>query len=277
MHVQPLRVDAIVVSKRMLPLRDKVVDQLVGSMREIGLVNPITIRWPNGGLAPQLVTGRCRLEAARQLGWETIACSPVEGDDDHAALMEIDENLARSTLTAAQRARHVRVRKEVYERLHPETRHGGAPGAGRGKAHKVAKLASFSADTSQKTGRSERSIRRDAARAERVPELDRVVDTSLDKGAELDALAALPPDAQHTLIDRAVAGERVTAKAALADAVDWVEEETWHLEHFCKCRAAMLVAWEAWVACEPEPPEVRDAMDETWQMMLQASGLEWAP
>jgi len=57
----------------------------------------------------------------------------------------------------------------------------------------TAKLAgaSFTADTAAKTGKPERTIRRDATRAKALgADLDRVAGTSLDKGAELDALAA---------------------------------------------------------------------------------------
>jgi ParB family chromosome partitioning protein len=39
-----------------------------------------------------------------------------------------------------------------------------------------------------------------------------VTGTSLDKGVELDALAKLPKDERKGLIDRAKAGERVTAR-----------------------------------------------------------------
>jgi hypothetical protein len=41
-------------------------------------------------------------------------------------LAEIDENLIRFDLTPAERAMHTRARKKVYERLHPETKHGAA-------------------------------------------------------------------------------------------------------------------------------------------------------
>lgn len=90
--------------------------------------------------------------------------------------------------------------------MHPETKQGGRPGkAGGGKA-KVANLASFVADTSGKTGTPERSIRRDATRAKALgPDLDRVAGTSLDKGAELDALAAMPTADRAPLIQRAAA------------------------------------------------------------------------
>lgn len=46
--------------------------------------------------------------------------------------------------------------------------------------------------------------------------LAKVAGTSLDKGAELDALAKLPAVERQALIDRAAAGEVVTAQAAPA-------------------------------------------------------------
>jgi hypothetical protein len=50
----------------------------------------------------------------------------------------------------------------------------------------------FTKDAAAKTGKSEQSIRRDATRAKALgPDLDRIAGTSLDKGAELDALAAM--------------------------------------------------------------------------------------
>jgi hypothetical protein len=52
-----------------------------------------------------------------------------------------------------------------------------------------------------------------AARGETLgDELGAVTGTSLDKGMELDALAKLPKDERKGLIDRAKAGERVTAR-----------------------------------------------------------------
>jgi hypothetical protein len=93
-------------------------------------------------------------------------------DDDgaRAELSEIDENLIRSDLTPAERAIHIAKRKEIYEGLHPETKHGGTPGAGRGKAHKEANFASFQHNTAASTGRSDRAIRLDATRAKHIPQ-----------------------------------------------------------------------------------------------------------
>ncbi|MEH2482030.1 hypothetical protein V1282_005387 [Nitrobacteraceae bacterium AZCC 2146] len=97
---------------------------------------------------------------------------------------EIDENLIRRDLTPAQRAKLVSKRKAAYEAVHPETKHGGAPGkAGGGKA-KGAKSASFAAETAAKSGKSIRSVQVDATRAKALgADLDRVAGTSLDRGA----------------------------------------------------------------------------------------------
>ena len=59
--------------------------------------------------------------------------------------------------------------REIYEALHPETKvHvAGAHGANRSMGNASANLAAaFTADTAERTGRSERSIQRDAERGE---------------------------------------------------------------------------------------------------------------
>jgi hypothetical protein len=99
-------------------------------------------------------------------------------------------------LTPAQRAKLVSKRKAACEATHPETKTGGVPGkAGGGKvaAPKGAKFASFLEDTAAKSGKSTTSVKLDTTRAKRLgADLDRIAGTSLDKGAELDALAAMP-------------------------------------------------------------------------------------
>jgi ParB family chromosome partitioning protein len=213
--IQPIRVESILVDGRLRKLRESVVAELMESIRQVGLIHPILIRRPDNHLVPHLVAGWHRLEAVRRLGWQEVPCCTLESDDAQAELNEIDENLARADLTPAERAAHVGRRKELYEAAHPETKTGGAPGAGRGrgKRSKVAKLASFQEDNAKKTGRGTRSGRRDAARAKRIPRIADVAGTSLDQGEELDALAKLPVTWQDVLIERAVAGETVTAKA----------------------------------------------------------------
>ena len=85
----------------------------------------------------------------------------------------------------------------------------GATGRGRNKLAQVGQANDrFTADTARRTGKSETSVKRDATRAKRLgTDLDRVAGSSLDKGVELDALAALTPDERAPIIQRAAGGE----------------------------------------------------------------------
>jgi hypothetical protein len=61
-----------------------------------------------------------------------------------------------------------------------------------GNKSKTAKLATFARNTPTKTRVSRRAIERDATRAKRLVVFGEIVETPLDKGAEINALAKLP-------------------------------------------------------------------------------------
>ena len=63
------------------------------------------------------------------------------------------------------RALFTQRRKEAYEALHPETKHG-SPGVSRqvGDTQERSSESRFTADTAARTGQSERSVQRDATR-----------------------------------------------------------------------------------------------------------------
>jgi ParB-like chromosome segregation protein Spo0J len=203
----------LVPNHRPRAIRDDLVVKLAESMKTRGLLQPITVR-PRSDSGYSLVIGWHRLEAAKLLGRSTIAATVTDLDDDEAELAGIDENLIRDELSPAERALHVARRKELYEKLHPETRHGGAPGkAGGGKKAKHAKLAAFAEATAKATGQSRRKVERDATRAEQTKKvLEDIVGTSLDKGDQLDALRKLAESEQEALASAAKAGEKVSAK-----------------------------------------------------------------
>jgi hypothetical protein len=126
----------------------------------------------------------------RKLGHATIFAGVVkELDADQAQLAEIDENLIRAELSPAERAAHVAARKAVYERLHPETKHGGDRKSE--SRSQNAYLKSFVADTAKKTGKHHATVARDVKRGKDILDVAALAGTSLDKGAELDALAKL--------------------------------------------------------------------------------------
>ena len=167
---------------------------LVQSIKAIGLRSPITVRAavnlvggrPACGF--QIVAGRHRYEAAKQLGWTEIDCFVMEGDPDDAELWEIDENFARAELTDAQRADHHVRREEILKRK-------GLVSKGRG-GDQTAKSAvrSYAKQTADTLGVSERTVRQDLQRGKSItPDvLAEVAGTDLDKGVVLDELARTP-------------------------------------------------------------------------------------
>src|SRR5690606_3895483 len=64
---------------------------------------------------PVLVAGHHRLAAAKALGWQSIDCVEIEGDEIAAELWELAENLHRLDLTKEQRDEHIRRYAELLE------------------------------------------------------------------------------------------------------------------------------------------------------------------
>ena len=140
------------------------IDALAASIREIGLLNPIAVT--EGGV---LIAGRRRLEACKRLGWEEIEARVLSLNDLGNELAEIDENLIRDDLSCLERAEHLYRRKEIYEAMHPETKHGGAPGkAGGGKKPKDEIISSFASDTASKTGVTPRTVQHEVQIVEKI-------------------------------------------------------------------------------------------------------------
>ncbi len=202
--------DITVAPERLRVLRPDRVTEIAESMQENGLLQPIVLRTSQGN-GFRLVAGRHRYEAAKQLKWDRIRATVYEGmDSDRAELAEIDENLIRADLTSIERGLHTARRKELYEAKHPETKQGGD----RKSKRQIGGLKNaFAKNTAEKTGKSRRTVERDAARG-KLDGISDAIGTSLDKGDEVDALIKLPADTRDALIKRAKDGERVSAKTA---------------------------------------------------------------
>jgi ParB family chromosome partitioning protein len=202
---------------RLRPVGEEQVAALMASIGDVGLLNPITV-YPrkviHSGINVDgwgLVAGAHRAEACRRLGFEEIAANVVELSDLERQIAECDENLCASSLSPAERAKFTNRRKEAYEALHPETRNGVIGATARHAPDKLAD-ASFTADTAAKTGKSERTIQRDAQRGDDIepPALGLVIGTALDTGAFLDKLRQIKPENQVGYVERKLA--EATAK-----------------------------------------------------------------
>jgi ParB family transcriptional regulator, chromosome partitioning protein len=149
-------------------------------MADQGQLQPIVVR-PRKDGGYWLVAGLHRFEAAKTLKWKEIKCSVFDDMDTHQAeLAEIDENLIRADLTPAEEAAHIGKRKELYEKLHPETKHGavGRRGKRSQNATSFEPADAFIDDTAKKTGKHRATVARKAARAKKVAVLPDIVGTS---------------------------------------------------------------------------------------------------
>lgn len=188
------------------------VTSLAESIAEVGLISPIAVyRRPviRANISVDgfgLIAGLHRLEACRSLGLVQIEANVVEADDLRRQLAECDENLCGAKLSPAEKSLFTERRKQIYIALHPETRHGGNQAGPSGQFGHTAKP-DFTADTASKTGQSERAVRRDATRGERIAEdaLELIRGTSADKGVVLDRLAAAPKDEQVEMARQIIA------------------------------------------------------------------------
>lgn len=206
-----MRISDIKIGKRLRPLGD--VSSLVESMREVGLLQPITVT--TGGV---LVAGRHRLEAAKLLGWKEIEARSVDLDGLRRELGEIDENLVRNELTVLERSEHLGRRKEIYEAIHPTAKHGGDKRSAKAKnQNETISPRSFADDTAKKTGLSGRTIQHEVQIAQKIaPDVkEKLRGTPVaDSKSDLLKFARMNETDQRAAAGKIASGEASSARAA---------------------------------------------------------------
>ncbi|RVI86882.1 hypothetical protein CN188_04125 [Sinorhizobium meliloti] len=211
--------DRIDVGFRLRQADPEKVAALQASFAELGHRTPISVTRRPDGECFLLSAGLHRLEAARALGWADILAFIEEGDDLDAELWEIDENLCRAELTPADRALFTFRRKEIHLMRHPETGHGGDRRSSGQVGHLKDEAAkSFASETAAATGQSERAIRRDAERGEKISEraLRQIRGTRHDTGVTLDRLKGLTEEQQLAYVEALREADKRVAEEAKA-------------------------------------------------------------
>lgn len=143
---------------------------LVESIKQSGVLQPLIV---NGKM--ELIAGHRRLAAAKLAGVDLI---PVEmrncdAPDTEERLINIDENLERSALEGADLDKAIALRKQIYEKLRPASKKRGMAkkkavdaAAASGDATAIGETKSFTQDTVEKTGMSERAVQQSIKRVE---------------------------------------------------------------------------------------------------------------
>ena len=216
---EELNVNEIIIKDRKRQADDEKVGEIMESVKELGLLNPISVNKTEEGYI--LVAGLHRLTAYKRLGYNRIQAVIVNMDDIHSELAEIDENLVRAELHYLDRAEMLKRRQEIYEKLHPDFT----------KSEKVKKnlkqfnpteneTVSFSdkssneeglkgekndenfvSDTAKKTGLSERTVQQDLQLAKNLNEgvKKQIKDKKISKGDALKIAREKKENQQKTV------------------------------------------------------------------------------
>lgn len=216
---QPIRLADIHVTDRLRSVDADRALMLAANMKAEGLNIPIEVRpAPKKPGKYILVTGGHRHAAAVQLGWEEIDAIVLDLNPDQARLREIDENLYRAELTELDLAVFLAEKKRLYEKLHPQAKHGGDR-----KSDQVAifgdLIPRFSEEACARLGMSERSLQRTLARAALPADVRaRIAGTPIaNRGSDLDTLLKMPPEQRLAALDL-VLGAAEGAPRSLAEA-----------------------------------------------------------
>ena len=191
------------------------IEQLANSIRDLGLLNPITLT-----TSYRLIAGYHRYLACKSLGWQDIPANIVTLDALRAELAEIDENLQRQELTVLERAEQLARRKNIYEEVYPQTKRGGDRKSDEAKNQTpesgISSLPSFVDDVVSKTGTKKSSIfeniqiARDIAPAVK----DIIRDTDLaDRKTDLLSISRLSPDHQMQVAQKILSGVNTVSEA----------------------------------------------------------------
>lgn len=181
------------------------VKELADSIAEVGLINPIMV-----DQALTLIAGLHRLEAMKLLGRTEIECTVSDLDGLQVALAEIDENFVRKDLSDDEFRELLLRRKEIYESLHPETKHGGDRKSEKIKSAKCAfdSVPSFIEDTAEKLGVHPSTVKREIQTAKNLtPETKEIIKGAKVTKSDALKLSRLAPEQQTEVASRLVSGD----------------------------------------------------------------------
>lgn len=146
---------------------DEDMDQLVESVRERGLITPITLRKKEDGRY-EIVSGHRRMKACQIAGFSFVKADVREMTRDEAIILMVESNLQRSIILPSEKAFSYKMRLEAMNRL---------PGRPSGNLTPVvSEKLRTNEELGKQVGESREQIRRYIRLTELVPDLLDLVD-----------------------------------------------------------------------------------------------------
>ena len=94
---------------------DEDMDQLVESIKERGVITPVTLRKKEDGRY-EMVSGHRRMKACELAGLETVKAEVKELTRDEAIILMVESNLQRSTILPSEKAKAYKMRLDAMKR-----------------------------------------------------------------------------------------------------------------------------------------------------------------
>ncbi len=145
---------------------DEDMDQLVQSIRERGLITPITVRPKEDGRY-EIVSGHRRKKACELAGMKTVKAEIREMSRDEAIILMVESNLQRSVILPSEKAFSYKMRLEAMNRQGLRTDLTSTPVESKLRANE---------ELGEKVGESREQVRRFIRLTELVPDLLQMVD-----------------------------------------------------------------------------------------------------
>ena len=173
---------------------DEDMDQLVESVKQRGVITPITVRQKEDGRY-EIVSGHRRVKACELAGLETVRAEIKEMTRDEAIILMVDSNLQRSVIRPSERAFSYKMRLEAMKRQGQRTDLTSTPVAGKSRKAETADL------IGARLGDSGDQVRRYIRLTELIrPLLDQVDEGRIALRPAVE-LSYLTPEEQELLAD----------------------------------------------------------------------------
>lgn len=189
---------------------DEDMDQLVQSVKERGVITPVTLRQKEDGRY-ELVSGHRRRKACELAGITTIPAEIKELDRDSAIILMVESNLQRSTILPSEKAFSYKMRLEAMKRQGQRTDLTSVP---------LAQKSTSRAELGKAVGESQDQVRRYIRLTELIPTILQMVDEGKIAFRPAVELSYLTAEEQNVLADAMACAD---ATPSLAQAIKMKE------------------------------------------------------
>ena len=184
---------------------DEDMDQLVESIKERGIITPVTLRQKPDGRY-EIVSGHRRTKACELAGLATVKAEIKELSRDEAIILMVESNLQRTTILPSEKAFSYKMRLEAINRQGQRTDLTSTPVVSKSRSNEV---------LGEIGGESREQVRRYIRLTHLIPPLLDLVDAWKIAFRPAVELSYLTEEEQNSLLD-SISSEQSTPSLAQA-------------------------------------------------------------